>query len=456
MSIDDSQKSKDELIAELQTLRNQYDRLEADCEDAMQSAILRLRTMETLQFSSLRLSESMDVREMLEAVLEVIFRLVPSLLNAHVFFYDPDKDELTFAAGLEGDRPLDMPYSMPRKNGLTYSCARSGESIIVEDTKDHSLFRGEDPKNMVSGAVLGVPLKTADRVIGVLNLGFGEPRRFSFKELDIINLFAMQAAIAIENARLYRQTKSYTQQIETMREQDRRRFEEINRSKDLLMGMVSHDLRNPISVVKGFVHVLKEHVAADDEEAHLCLSHIERGTDQMLELVTDLLDLTKLETGLALNFDAISINALLEDAAVELNVMAKDHPIEVYVEPAEKDLILMIDPKRMRQVLNNLMSNAVKYTPNGGRVSLVGQVVDRKVSIVVEDTGLGIPEDDIPKLFDKFFRVSKKSHAEIEGTGLGLAIVKSIIDQHGGNIHVESELGVGSRFIITLPTLSVQ
>ncbi|MFP4322188.1 MAG: sensor histidine kinase [Anaerolineales bacterium] len=449
--MNDFEKTNAELIEELQALRTKYETLENDCHDAMQAAILRLRTMEALKFASLHLSASMELRTMLENILQLIFDLLPAA-NVHVFIYDQEKEALTFGAALMHGQPQPQPHHPPRRHGMTYTAALTGERIIVENVYEHPLFQDFDKGvAIISGALVGIPLKVGDLVVGVLNIGFADPRIFSEIELDIMELFAQQAAVAVENARLYRQVSATAEQMQALREQDRRYYEELNRTQSLLMNMVSHDVRNPIGVIKGYVKLLRSNGRTDDELGQEALGFIESGADRILELVTDLLDLARLETGLALNLEAVSLHHLFEQNLKDFRFSAQEKSIDLVTILPPRDLVLRVDPKRMGQVIANLVSNAIKYTPDGGRVVIQGEQVENGALIKVRDTGLGIPSEEIDHLFDKFYRVKAESHAEIEGTGLGLAIVKTIVEQHEGMITVQSEHGQGSEFTILLP-----
>jgi signal transduction histidine kinase len=173
----------------------------------------------------------------------------------------------------------------------------------------------------------------------------------------------------------------------------------------------------------------------------------------MLALITDLLDLAKLETGMGISLSPNALNPLLQASLANFEVAARDKQIELGFLRLPTNDMLLIDPARMSQVFNNLISNAIKYTPPGGMVIISVEQQADQIHVVVRDTGLGIPEADIPKLFNKFFRVRTPSHAEIDGTGLGLAIVREIVAQHQGEVRVTSQLGAGSAFRVILPAI---
>jgi signal transduction histidine kinase len=241
------------------------------------------------------------------------------------------------------------------------------------------------------------------------------------------------------------------QEIKRLREEDRLYYEKLSQMKDAVVRTASHDLKNPLCLVLGAAHLLVEHVAPDDEEGQRLVSMIQRGTNRMEMLITDLLDLARIETGLALNMQILPLNDFLRINLEDFSQQAQNKNITLRFSPLHKDISLAYDPNRLSQVLHNLLSNAIKYTREGGWVELATEVSDNVVRIHISDSGLGIPAEDIPHLFEKFHRVDMPEHMAIEGTGLGLSIVESIVKQHGGRIKVQSELGVGSTFSILLP-----
>jgi two-component system sensor histidine kinase/response regulator len=255
-------------------------------------------------------------------------------------------------------------------------------------------------------------------------------------------------------ARVEAQLTLYNQrrEIERLMEKQQYYFEELNQMKDNLLSTASHDLKNPLNVIIGYANLLKtSDLCADPNFAAMSISEIIRAANRMTSLITDLLDLARLETGLALTPTAIDLNSFLYESMANHKFSAEQKSIELECVPLETDILINADHSRLSQVLNNLLSNAIKYTPNGGAVRLAAELDQNSVLIRVMDTGLGIPAESLPRLFEKFYRVPSKEHRSVDGTGLGLAIVKAIVEQHGGQIWVESESGKGSMFSIALP-----
>jgi signal transduction histidine kinase len=173
----------------------------------------------------------------------------------------------------------------------------------------------------------------------------------------------------------------------------------------------------------------------------------------MLAMVTDLLDLARIEAGITLQLAPVSLIMLLQECYDSFAVLAERKQITLGVVVPAEDCTMTIDLQQFNRVMNNLLTNAIKYTPEGGQVQIGAQVEPDRVIISVADTGLGIPEEDMPRLFDRFFRVRQATHMQVEGTGLGLSITKAIVEQHQGQILVESRLGQGSTFSVVLPLI---
>jgi two-component system sensor histidine kinase/response regulator len=223
--------------------------------------------------------------------------------------------------------------------------------------------------------------------------------------------------------------------------------------KDNLIRTVSHDLKNPIHIVMGYAGLLLDaNDLSPDQIAEMALQ-IHKSADKMYRLVTNLLDLTQIEAGVMWDFQSVSINSLMEDVLLEYLIIAQQKEIAIYWNPPDNSIKVNGDPMRLQQVFNNLISNAIKYTPQGGEIFIDLWKQDDKVFVSVKDTGLGIPADDLPHIFEKFYRVNTAVHREQEGTGLGLSIIQVIVQEHGGEVHVDSIEGEGSVFTIELPLI---
>lgn len=255
-------------------------------------------------------------------------------------------------------------------------------------------------------------------------------------------------------ARVQAQLTLYNQrrEIERLLQQQRAYYENLNRLKDDLLNTASHDLKNPLGIIVGYAHLLDSTEAVRDPEfVSQSVVEIRKAAERMNALITDLLDLAKIETGMGIHPADTRLNPFLEQCAEDFRFQTREKHIDLAFVPGSEDTIVSFDSTRISQVIHNLLSNAIKYTPAGGTVKMTSEAAEHKVIIRVIDSGLGIPKDSLPNVFDKFFRVPDEQHAAIKGTGLGLAIAKAIVEQHHGAISVESEIGKGSTFSISLP-----
>ncbi|MBN1564229.1 MAG: hybrid sensor histidine kinase/response regulator [Anaerolineae bacterium] len=242
-------------------------------------------------------------------------------------------------------------------------------------------------------------------------------------------------------------------QIEALRAQDRQYFESLNRMKDQFIRMATHDLRNPLNVILGYTHVLDRLEVAESDKPLLnqSVENIRDSVDKMRTLVTDMLDLAQLETGSHLSLSAVVLNDFLQKCLTSFHVLASQEQIELVYEAPPGDACITIDESYMARVVDNLVANAIKYSPPKSKVTVRAWIKGGCTSIEVQDTGIGIPKADLPHLFDAFYRVQNAGSEQVEGSGLGLSIVKTIVEQHGGQITVQSKTGQGSTFRVVLP-----
>ena len=230
------------------------------------------------------------------------------------------------------------------------------------------------------------------------------------------------------------------------------RFKELERVKNEFVATASHDLRNPITTIKGYSQLMMQAGGLNDLQMDF-MQRIHRKSEHMSDLVENMLDLTKMDLGLEHKKEEVDLYHLLAQAADEFKPQAEAKGQSLTIKQTTTGLSILGDVFQLRQVLNNLIGNAIKYTPNAGAIAL--SITEEKAMAVikVQDTGYGIPATDLPHLFKRFYRVRNNGHDEIEGNGLGLAIVKSIAEAHGGDVTVESEAGKGSCFTLHLPIL---
>jgi two-component system NtrC family sensor kinase len=227
-------------------------------------------------------------------------------------------------------------------------------------------------------------------------------------------------------------------------------FKALDHLKNEFLATASHDLKNPIFAVLGYSDLLGKAGPLNDMQANF-VGRIRNSAVQMQDLVLNLLEIGRMEMGTKLRLENLDLNEVLANVVEEFRPQsdAKGHTVTVGL--AEAPVQINGDKIRLQQVARNLLGNAIKYTPNGGQITVTSLVENSHACVWIKDTGLGIPEESLPHLFEKFYRVRDDQTQDIEGNGLGLAIVKSIVEQHGGKVQVESEYGKGSCFSFHLP-----
>ncbi|MDZ4796806.1 MAG: ATP-binding protein [Bryobacteraceae bacterium] len=232
-------------------------------------------------------------------------------------------------------------------------------------------------------------------------------------------------------------------------------LEKVERVRKDFVINVSHELRTPLASIQGYTETLLEGALYDPEHNVRFLSIIRQNAERLGRLTGDLMTLSRLELKTTrFQFASYYVNSLLLDCADSMRPMSEKKHIDLTVEQMPDRTEIFCDSEAVHQVMSNLLDNALKYTPQGGRVTVAARKLDgnpEMIEIAVLDTGLGVPAEDLPRLFERFYRVDKARSREMGGTGLGLAIVKHLVRSQGGTVYVESEVGQGSKFMFTLP-----
>ncbi len=291
-------------------------------------------------------------------------------------------------------------------------------------------------------ALLAVPLMREDRVLGSLLVARKTPGEFPPETVELLGTFAAQSALAIHNARLFREI-----------EEKGRELAQANQHKSEFLANMSHELRTPLNAVIGFSEVLGKQMFGElNDKQKEYVNDIHNSGRHLLSLINDILDLSKIEAGrMELDLTTFDIRQALDNALTLVRERAGRRGIALDSEIDESLTNMTGDERKVKQILLNLLSNAIKFTPEGGRVTLTARGVDAALVISVRDTGVGISAEDQEHIFEEFRQVGTDYARKTEGTGLGLTLTRRFVELHGGEVEVESELGAGSEFRITLP-----
>jgi len=290
---------------------------------------------------------------------------------------------------------------------------------------------------------MGAPMLWEGRAIGAIWVTRDRPGAFMDKEVALLRTFADQAAIAIQNARLFREIQDKSRQLEI-----------ANKHKSEFLANMSHELRTPLNAIIGFSEVLLERMFGEiNDKQDEYLRDIHASGRHLLQLINDILDLSKVEAGrMELDVEAFDVPSALANAMTLVRERAQRHglALNLEVDPAVGEI--RADERKFKQIMLNLLTNAVKFTPDGGKVDVRACLTDDGVlEVAVTDTGIGIAVDDQAAVFEEFRQVGRHYTNKQEGTGLGLSLTQRFVELHGGTMSLQSEPGQGSTFSFTLP-----
>jgi len=308
-------------------------------------------------------------------------------------------------------------------------------------------------------SLLSVPLKVKDHVIGSLTVDRAQEHALTPDDLELMATVANQVAIALDNADAYRQIEALNVGLEAKirertaeLERANERLRELDNLKSAFVSVVSHELRTPMTSIKGYVDNLLDGLAGGltDKQGYY-LNRVRYNIERLTRMINDLLDLSRIEARkVEMRWEPIALRELAADVVESLQMLARDKRITLTA-PETSVPAIPGDRDKLHQVLTNLINNAIKFTPQGGTIRVdIQPSSDDWVQVSVTDTGCGIGPEEIGKVFDRFYRASS-APTEVRGAGLGLAITKSLVELHGGRIWVDSTLGQGSTFALTLP-----
>ena len=389
-------------------------------------------------------------------LLDEIARQVSDVLGypiVEIFLIEGDELVLRAANGSQGvgNRQLELAH------GIIGRAVRTNQPVFVSDVRN-------DPDYVVgvpsTWAEIAVPLYKGDIVVGVLNVESQVEDGLTLEDLNLLTLLADQVSVALENAALYERLRQHNVDLEatvSARTAELERAAEKARQADQLktrfVADVSHELRTPLTNIRLYLDLLDK---GRSEKFADYLETLHRETERLIDLIEDLLTVSRLDAGTAeMEPTWIDLNSMAAGLVEDRRRLVARVDLAVEFDPQTDLPLVRADERMIAQVVANLMTNAVNYTPPGGSVTVRTDTIadgsNKWARLTVADTGLGIPENEVPRLFERFFRGSASRSRGISGTGLGLAICKEILDRHGGRITASSRAGEGSSFTIWLP-----
>jgi signal transduction histidine kinase len=366
-----------------------------------------------------------------------------------IYEYDEPKTELHLRASHRMEEELvESIRAAPLHigEGYTGQAALAKAPVQVSDLRIEKEFRLARIRSISERlgyrSLLTVPILLENRLMGALTVWRKREGSFTPELVNLLQTFAAQSALAIQNARLFREIEDKSRQIEA-----------ANRHKSEFLANMSHELRTPLNAIIGFSEVLQERLFGElnDKQAEYTSDILTSG-QHLLSLINEILDLSKVEAGrMELELAPFDLPLAIDNARTFVRERAVKHGITLDVDVDDRLGEYVGDERKIKQILLNLLSNAVKFTPERGRISITANKTDNGAEISVSDTGIGIAPEDQPRIFEEFRQVGSDSTHKTEGTGLGLTLAKKFVELHGGRIWVESEIGKGSTFSFTLP-----
>ncbi len=380
----------------------------------------------------------------IDRLLQYIIEAAADLLNceaASILLYDEQEDSLFFAAATGSD-PLELAkIPVPIEGSIAGKIFSENTPYLLNDLShapEHYNRVGQQV-DFAAHSLLGVPMRIRNKVIGVLEALNKREGEFNGNDLRLLSVTASHASVAIENARLVQALQRANEELR-----------EANRLKSDFIAIASHELRTPLGVILGYASFLKEDAQGElSEHAEMVLNSALR----LRALVEDMTNLSMLQKGeIVLHLEVFPAQRVVMDAYQESVSAAETKSQSLKLHIPKNDVLIRADYTKMRLVLSNLINNAIRFTPSGGRVDVRLSGTKRRVGIEVRDTGPGIPPDKLENIFREFYQVEDHLTRRTGGMGLGLAITKGIVEAHGGRIWAENRTeGHGAVFKILLP-----
>jgi signal transduction histidine kinase len=412
---------------------------------------MRSRQLFVLNTIGAAVSRSLNLEMVLN---EAIEKMIENLNfdASWIYILDPSGEELSLKAykGLGED----VARSIVRRNlsaGVTATIFETGERLVFEDFQNDTTYQHLSVRHKIASlgfaSAAGFPIKANEKVIGVLHLASKTGRHFATDELQLIESIAQEIGVAAENARLFEQVNQQTAELGQMN----RELQEANQAKDEFLNVMSHELRTPLNVITGYAEVLSQGVLGEIQREQMhAVKTISYQSRELLRMINEILQVGSIEAGkVKANCEDMNMLDFLVELRSGYEILLKKE-ISLHWNIPSRLPIVRTDREKLKHVLQNLINNAIKFTENGS-VTVSAGCISKALEFKVRDTGIGMPQDMLPSIFQMFRQLDSSNTRSYGGSGVGLYIVKKFVDLLGGKIDVESALGEGSTFTVVLP-----
>jgi len=431
-------------------LRESYATLEQKVDERTRDLAAALERLRALGAVSETVSSTLDLEAVLSTVVAHAVQLSAADEGAIYEYDEPAREFRLSATSAVSHQAADAfgGVRVPLTGSILGRAAAEHTVVHVADVHVPPWNEFEDPIERAGArALLVVPLLRDERIVGGLVVWRATPGEFGLDTIDVLQTFARQSVLAIQNARLFQEIDRKSHQLEV-----------ASRHKSEFLANMSHELGTPLNAINGFSQVLMERLHGDltsKQEAYL--QDILGSGRHLLSLINDILDLSKVEAGrMELEPSTFSLAEALQNGLTMVRERATERGIAVGLDIDPSVDCVVGDEGKVKQIVFNLLSNAVKFTPDHGRIDVSARRIESELHVSVRDTGIGIAPADQQRIFEEFAQVRTGAlHHSTEGTGLGLALARRFVELHGGHIWVDSQPGIGSTFTFSLPLTTV-
>lgn len=408
--------------------------------EALDTIAQYVHRLEMINAAGKTLAAELDINQILQKTTDATTKLCGAAYGAFFYNKTDSKGESYMLYALSGaPREAFEKFGMPRNTDV-FKITFSGQGVLRSDdiTKDHRYGKNSPHQGMPQGhlpvvSYLAVPVVSQNGVV-IGALFFGHPRPAMFKEEHeiLVEAIATQAGIALNNAKLYQELQN------------------LSAKKDEFIGFTSHELKTPLTTMSGYLQLIEE----TPELAKQVLPKVSRQVTRLTAIISDLLDISKIYAGkFELNLSKASLLSLIKESVDAAKQLGTDYEIECDL--PKEDILLMVDATKMHQVLVNILSNAIKYSPDNKKIVLKAERFGDDIQISIRDRGIGISTEHLDNIFTQFYRITKEGN-KAQGLGLGLYLCKEFVEAHHGKIWAESEPGKGTTIHVALPIKNMQ